>query len=127
MTLAVENLVYGAALMANAPDVELTSRQQAAYAELTTLRGPHKIPMTDSRSASPHWPKGYGNSVPGPPRTAQTPQADPEIRTRGSALSERAKPEDLHGPLARAPHLDFSRCADSELGACGIRRSGTLR
>jgi AcrR family transcriptional regulator len=45
VTLAVENLVFGAALMANAPDVDLTPEQQVAYPDLTkSLLGPHKTP-----------------------------------------------------------------------------------
>jgi AcrR family transcriptional regulator len=43
--LAVENLVYGAALMANAPDVDLTAGQQLIYPQLTeSLLGPRKNP-----------------------------------------------------------------------------------
>jgi AcrR family transcriptional regulator len=43
VTLAVENLVYGAALMANAPDIELTPDQRAAYPLLTRIE-PHEPP-----------------------------------------------------------------------------------
>jgi AcrR family transcriptional regulator len=38
VTLAVENLVHGAALMANAPDLDLTSEQQQRYPLLAQLR-----------------------------------------------------------------------------------------
>jgi AcrR family transcriptional regulator len=38
VTLAVENLVYGAALMANAPDLDLTSEQQQKYPLIAQLR-----------------------------------------------------------------------------------------
>jgi AcrR family transcriptional regulator len=45
ITLAVENLVYGAALMANAPDVELTTEQRAEYPALSiSLLGPRRTP-----------------------------------------------------------------------------------
>lgn len=45
VTLAVENLVFGAALMANAPDMELTAEQQTAYPQLArSLAGPHHTP-----------------------------------------------------------------------------------
>lgn len=46
VTLAVENLVYGAALMANAPDIELTADQRAVYPLLARLPGepPHEPP-----------------------------------------------------------------------------------
>jgi AcrR family transcriptional regulator len=45
VTLAVENLVYGAALMANAPDLDLTAEQHAAYPHLAkSLLGPRKNP-----------------------------------------------------------------------------------
>jgi AcrR family transcriptional regulator len=37
MTLAVENLVYGAALMANAPDIDLTAEQRSDYPMLARL------------------------------------------------------------------------------------------
>jgi AcrR family transcriptional regulator len=37
VTVAVENLVYGAALMANAPDIELTEAQRAEYPLLARL------------------------------------------------------------------------------------------
>jgi AcrR family transcriptional regulator len=38
VTLAVENLVHGAALMASAPDLDLTSEQQQKYPLLAQLR-----------------------------------------------------------------------------------------
>jgi len=45
ITLAVENLVYGAALMANAPDVALTAERQAEYPALaSSLLGPRRTP-----------------------------------------------------------------------------------
>jgi hypothetical protein len=34
VTIAVENLVYGAALMANAPDIDLTTEQRVRYPTL---------------------------------------------------------------------------------------------
>lgn len=37
LTLAVENLVFGAALMANAPDIELTAEQRTSYPHLAAL------------------------------------------------------------------------------------------
>lgn len=44
-TLAVENLVYGAALMANAPEIELSAEQQKEYPLLAKLRlAKHKTP-----------------------------------------------------------------------------------
>jgi AcrR family transcriptional regulator len=45
-TLAVENLVYGAALMANAPDIHLTAEQRRAYPALARFQDepPHKEP-----------------------------------------------------------------------------------
>lgn len=46
VTLSVENLVYGAALMANAPDIELTADQRTAYPVLAQFPGeqPHEPP-----------------------------------------------------------------------------------
>jgi len=46
VTLAVENLVYGAALMANAPDLALTADQRAVYPLLARLpdEPPHEPP-----------------------------------------------------------------------------------
>jgi AcrR family transcriptional regulator len=45
ITLAVENLVYGAALMANAPDIELSEEQREIYPTLARLADqPHQAP-----------------------------------------------------------------------------------
>jgi AcrR family transcriptional regulator len=46
VTIAVENLVYGAALMANAPDIELTADLRARYPTLARFadQPPHERP-----------------------------------------------------------------------------------
>jgi AcrR family transcriptional regulator len=45
VTLAIENLVFGAALMANAPDISLTAEEQSTYPGLAKLlHAPHKSP-----------------------------------------------------------------------------------
>lgn len=45
VTLAIENLVYGAALMANAPDIVLDAEEETVYPGLARLQHvPHKNP-----------------------------------------------------------------------------------
>lgn len=54
VTLAVENLVYGAALMANAPDLDLTAAQRQKYPLIAELwKAETRLRTTASRSASP--------------------------------------------------------------------------
>lgn len=47
VTLALENLVYGAALMANAPDIDLTADQREVYPLLARLQADPPVHVPD--------------------------------------------------------------------------------